>query len=328
VTTIERFIKGNIPLFKMRFELPEIREGDFSSLVESIGLEEFLDGADGKFAREALRRVKEVDPLLGRTYDRLLFSGDDAELSMDQMGAQAVDLFALLTFAGEYNKERTHTLPTLTLDAARAYSQDQLAYEKEELYERVKPQVTNAQVEVVKGLTEFGYDFNLAGEDDFASMEEVGGVLCLFYLMLERAEGREQLESAYASNPFKGKFTAYEITRHPNGDGTFDFTFHNHKRYEATSTPLAGVESIIIGRNGDVKIDDPSVSRLHCQVSFEDGDFKLRDNESGSGTAYYNAEGKPEVANTTPTLIPSAGRICVGPNWGVDYQLEKNDNST
>jgi len=46
----------------------------------------------------------------------------------------------------------------------------------------------------------------------------------------------------------------------------------------------------IIGRNGDIRIDDPAVSRGHAEISFTEGNIYLRDLKSTNGTYLAGGE--------------------------------------
>src|SRR5207342_1305125 len=50
--------------------------------------------------------------------------------------------------------------------------------------------------------------------------------------------------------------------------------------------PLSAGQSITAGRTAqcDVQLDDPSVSRRHCAISFADGVLQIRDLDSANGT--------------------------------------------
>ena len=67
--------------------------------------------------------------------------------------------------------------------------------------------------------------------------------------------------------------------------------------------------SYIIGRNGDIRIDDPAVSRGHAEIRFTEGNIYLRDLKSTNGT--YLAGGK-NAGRISEGFVSPHQRVMIG----------------
>lgn len=78
--------------------------------------------------------------------------------------------------------------------------------------------------------------------------------------------------------------------------------------------PVESGQKLVIGRGQqtETRLLDPSVSRQHCEVSFQSGELRLRDLGSGTGT-FLNQEG------VTAAVLRAGDRISIG---DTDLQIE------
>ena len=107
---------------------------------------------------------------------------------------------------------------------------------------------------------------------------------------------------------------AASTVKEPVGKNTLDFT----SGPKAGETVNFGAKTISIGRaeNNDIVVDDPTVSRHHAKVTYQDGKYTIEDLGSTSGTRVAGKE-------VTMTQIASGETVKLG-NTEVGFNLGAN----
>src|SRR5689334_16848159 len=87
---------------------------------------------------------------------------------------------------------------------------------------------------------------------------------------------------------------------------SIELVVHNTDR----AVTLSPGQTLIAGRTSqsDLQLDDPSVSRRHCQITFEHGVLRVRDLQSANGT-YINERPVTEGTARAGDLIRMGGAI-------------------
>lgn len=105
----------------------------------------------------------------------------------------------------------------------------------------------------------------------------------------------------------------YDLRRTKFADTNFEYWKTRKGRYimKASTKILEYMEgrAYIIGRDGQIRIDDPSLSRGHAEIKFTDGKILLRDLESTNGTYLIikNRLIKVDQTNVNPNQCVSMG---------------------
>lgn len=81
------------------------------------------------------------------------------------------------------------------------------------------------------------------------------------------------------------------------------------KKDSATKLGFMEGQAFTIGRDGHIRINDPSLSRGHAELKFIDGKIRLRDLGSTNGTFLLNGN---RTISVSESFVTPAQRIVIG----------------